>query len=1016
LISAAACAFMNPATPPPDIPDYELLRPVGRGAYGEVWLARHRVLATFSAVKIIRLHAEGDPDVSAEERAAADRVLRGVTAYLQRLPPGRSPGIAVLHVGRDPAGRFFYYAMELADDAVRGRNIDPEAYRPLTLRELCRQASGGRLAAADALRFAIRLAEGLQALHEAGLVHRDIKPSNIVFVRGEPILADIDLARPADATFTGGGAPGYIPPEGPGRPAGDVFSLGRTLYAVVTGLGAGAFPQLPDDWDQRPDIALLRELNFIILRACDDDPARRFQSARELCDELNLVEAGQSVAVRRRFEALRKRVRRATLLVTLAGLLVVAVSVGAWRIYLAEERAKFRAYQSALNTAAADLERRNFANTKSALEKADDLREGAIETALIERQTRGDRLMATRPRAAPVEQIVFGPNSDRFAALYGDHVAFVYLVSSNTAGDLSAPAPVATIAGVSELAGFLGDGDALGARIRDGKERPLEVFSAPDWGHKPGNRLDGIWLPAGVVGDGAEILAVNTLSTNTFGEYVRWRPGGAPKHDRWSATVSGEKNFALHAVCDVRGEQLLFYATEGVSDDFRARLYISSLTGETAGRPRVLEFSRPVGVFAVSPGFGRLARIDAITGELTVEDLGGAGVIRQQGREMRALAFSPDGRFLAAGGSEQTVVIHDAKTLAPISERTGHFGTITALSWSRNGRWLASGGVDGMICLWSDPQGSRPSRDVLGHLKIGGDNQKVVVDADERLAAATEGTNSIAIVRLDADELLLSKTVAGLKVPLCFTPDGRELWGMDARSGLIRLRLSDGAVTFRTNALGAIDGVAKMGVAAPDRLHFLIFDDRSNVVLWKITKSVPIQLRPMRSHEDGVLDAAYDDASAKAVTVGNKGQAYFWDANSGDCIPIPGIDTNLSLTAACFLPTTHWCLLGGESERRLIRVDERHPAKHSTVESEIESISGLVATPDGKRVFTGGRGARMGVLSVEAIHEKKIDPLVWFTHSELNRTEGAHTVVNVVYLPKSKRLLSLTDEGYLARW
>src|SRR5262245_62870781 len=120
----------------PFIPDLELLRCIGRGSYGEVWLARN-ILTTYRAVKIVRRRAFRDD-------AAFDREFSG----LQRFEPvsrEHDGFVAILHVGRGRTEGFFYYVMELADDDSNRDQIDPDRYVPKTLRsELARwgRASG----------------------------------------------------------------------------------------------------------------------------------------------------------------------------------------------------------------------------------------------------------------------------------------------------------------------------------------------------------------------------------------------------------------------------------------------------------------------------------------------------------------------------------------------------------------------------------------------------------------------------------------------------------------------------------------------------------------------------------------------------------------------------------------------------------------------------------------------------------------------------------------------------------
>src|SRR6266513_3054081 len=95
-------------SPPPFIPDHTLLRPIGRGAYGEVWLARN-VMGTLRAVKIIQRR-------QFESNRPYEREFAGIHRYE---PVSRSSDglVHVLHVGRNDAEGYFYYVMELADGA-----------------------------------------------------------------------------------------------------------------------------------------------------------------------------------------------------------------------------------------------------------------------------------------------------------------------------------------------------------------------------------------------------------------------------------------------------------------------------------------------------------------------------------------------------------------------------------------------------------------------------------------------------------------------------------------------------------------------------------------------------------------------------------------------------------------------------------------------------------------------------------------------------------------------------------
>jgi TolB-like protein len=272
----------------PEIPDYEMLRVIGRGSYGDVWLARG-VTGIFRAIKIVWRDRFADA-------APFEREFKGLREFAA-ISLGESTQLALLHIGRNDAAGFFYYVMELADDADRGREIVPEAYVPLTLAEARRRR--GRLPAAECIGIAVELARVLAGLHRRRLIHRDIKPSNIILVGGMAKLADIGLVTPADEAGTFVGTEGFVPPEGPGSPAADVFALGRLLYEIATGLDRQEFPRLPTDAKRLPDRRALFELNEIVLRACERDPAKRYADGGALLADLLALQAGHSPRARR---------------------------------------------------------------------------------------------------------------------------------------------------------------------------------------------------------------------------------------------------------------------------------------------------------------------------------------------------------------------------------------------------------------------------------------------------------------------------------------------------------------------------------------------------------------------------------------------------------------------------------------------------------------------------------------------------------------------------------------------
>jgi serine/threonine protein kinase len=149
----------RPDEAPPLVSDHTLLRRIGAGSYGEVWLAR-TVTGAHRAVKIVRRNRFHDARPYEREYACI-RAFESIS----RSHPGL---IHLLHVGRDDIAKLFFYMMELADNQTPGRVIDSVDYTPRTLEtELLRN---GSFPAGQCTEIGAALAGALEHLHKNGLV------------------------------------------------------------------------------------------------------------------------------------------------------------------------------------------------------------------------------------------------------------------------------------------------------------------------------------------------------------------------------------------------------------------------------------------------------------------------------------------------------------------------------------------------------------------------------------------------------------------------------------------------------------------------------------------------------------------------------------------------------------------------------------------------------------------------------------------------------------------------------
>src|SRR5215210_5316389 len=264
---------------------YDVVRPLGSGGMGEVYLARDRVLGRDVALKVLRRQYAGDEEF-------AKRFKREAMSAASLSHPNI---VQVYDRGKTEEGAS-YIAMEYVPGGTLKERIVRE----------------GPLEAAEAAGLAAQVAEALGAAHDRGMVHRDIKPQNVLLTaRGGAKVADFGIARAgssATISRTGSvmGTAGYMSPEQalgkPATPKSDLYSLGVVLYEALTG-------ELPYTADNpiavsmkhvneplQPPIELNprmpRGMNALVTKLLAKDPENRYADAEELADDLWRVNRG----------------------------------------------------------------------------------------------------------------------------------------------------------------------------------------------------------------------------------------------------------------------------------------------------------------------------------------------------------------------------------------------------------------------------------------------------------------------------------------------------------------------------------------------------------------------------------------------------------------------------------------------------------------------------------------------------------------------------------------------------
>lgn len=255
----------------PVVPDHEMIRIIGSGSSGRVWLARN-ALGAYRAVKVVTID-------TFRHRRSFEQEFQGILKFepISRLNDGL---VDILQVGFSADKSYFYCVMELADDVWAGQTFNAEAYQPRTLDAERRRFK--RLPVKECVRIGTSIASALIFLHKNGLTHRDIKPSNIIFVNGQPKLADIGLVTDVSNAKSNVGTEGFFPPEGSGSARADIYALGKVLYEIGTGNDRSAYPELPADLGKQAEQVDFVQLNKIILKACRKRPWERYQTAGDM--------------------------------------------------------------------------------------------------------------------------------------------------------------------------------------------------------------------------------------------------------------------------------------------------------------------------------------------------------------------------------------------------------------------------------------------------------------------------------------------------------------------------------------------------------------------------------------------------------------------------------------------------------------------------------------------------------------------------------------------------------------